>query len=85
LLVGNFGDGRVNAFRRDGAGWSHDGVLHDLKGRPLVVNGLWGLAFGNGGSAGPADTLFFTSGPHDWRGVTELGVHGLLGSITATR
>jgi uncharacterized protein (TIGR03118 family) len=85
LLVGNFGDGRVNAFRRHGAGWSHDGVLHDLKGRPLVVNGLWGLAFGNGGSAGPAGTLFFASGPHDWRGVTELGVHGLLGSITAAR
>ena len=27
------------------------------------------------------DTLFFASGPHDWRGVTELGVHGLIGSI----
>jgi len=85
LLVGNFGDGRVNAFRRHGAGWSYNGALHDLKGRPLVVNGLWGLAFGNGSSAGPAGTLFFTSGPHDWRGVTELGVHGLLGSITAAR
>jgi uncharacterized protein (TIGR03118 family) len=85
LLVGNFGDGRVNAFRRHGTGWSYDGALHDLRGRPLVVNGLWGLAFGNGSSAGPAGTLFFTSGPHDWRGATELGVHGLLGSITAAR
>jgi uncharacterized protein (TIGR03118 family) len=85
LLVGNFGDGRINAYRRHGAGWSHDGVLHDLRGRPLVLNGLWALAFGNGGSAGPAGTLFFTSGPHDWRGETELGVHGLLGSITALR
>jgi len=47
------------------------------------VNGLWALAFGNGGMAGPADTLFFTSGPHDWVDVTELDVHGLLGSITA--
>src|SRR5207244_2119201 len=25
LLVGNFGDGRINAFRRDGAGWDVDG------------------------------------------------------------
>ena len=82
LLVGNFGDGRINAYRRDRAGWSHDGTLHGLRDRPIVVNGLWALAFGNGGTAGPADTLFFTSGPHDWRGVTELGVHGLLGFIT---
>ncbi len=82
LLVGNFGDGRINAYRRSSHGWSLDGTLHDAHGKPLVVNGLWGLAFGNGGTAGPADTLFFTSGPHDWRGETELGVHGLLGSIT---
>jgi hypothetical protein len=32
--------------------------------------------------SGGRDELFFTSGPHEWRGVTELGVHGLLGSIT---
>jgi uncharacterized protein (TIGR03118 family) len=82
LLVGNFGDGRINAYRRSGAGWQHDGTLNDVHGRPLVVNGLWGLAFGNDGSAGSTDTLFFTSGPHDWRGATELDVHGLLGAIT---
>jgi uncharacterized protein (TIGR03118 family) len=82
LLVGNFGDGRVNAYRRAGATWKHDGALAGTHGRPLHVNGLWGLAFGNGGSAGSPETLFFTSGPHDWRGVTELGVHGLVGSIT---
>jgi uncharacterized protein (TIGR03118 family) len=85
LLVGNFGDGRINAFRRNGAAWSYDGTLQNAKGKPLVVNGLWGLAFGNDGTAGPADTLFFASGPHEWRGETELGVHGLLGSVTAAR
>jgi uncharacterized protein (TIGR03118 family) len=83
LLVGNFGDGRINAYRRSGAHWSYDGTLHDAQGKPLVVNGLWGLAFGNGRAAGRADTLFFASGPHDWRGETELGVHGLVGSVTA--
>jgi uncharacterized protein (TIGR03118 family) len=81
LLVGNFGDGRINAYRRTGKRWSYDGTLHDGRGRPIVVNGLWGLAFGNGGLAGPTGTLFFTSGPHAWRGETETSVHGLLGSI----
>jgi uncharacterized protein (TIGR03118 family) len=83
LLVGNFGDGRINAYRRSGAGWSYDGTLKSAKGKPIVVNGLWALAFGNDGTAGPADTLFFASGPHDWLGETELGVHGLVGSISA--
>ena len=83
LLVGNFGDGRINAFRQDGSDWSYDGTLHGANGKPLVVNGLWALVFGNGGTAGPTDTLFFASGPHDWLGETELGVHGLVGSISA--
>ena len=82
LLVGNFGDGRVNAYRRKGNGWTFDGTLDDRHGQPLVMNGLWGLAFGNGGLAGPTSTLFFTSGPHVWQGETEDSVHGLLGSIT---
>ena len=81
LLVGNFGDGRINAYRRSNGGWRHAGALTDVHGKPLVVNGLWGIAFGNGAMGGKRDELFFTSGPHEWRGVTELGVHGLFGSI----
>ena len=68
LLVGNFGDGRINAYRQTHGGWAHDGVLRDRRSNPIVVNGLWGIGFGNGGRAGPRDTLFFASGPHDWRG-----------------
>ena len=82
LLVGNFGDGRINAYRRSGESWRHLGALKDAHGKPLVINGLWGIAFGNGGMGGQPNELFFTSGPHEWRGVTELGVHGLLGSIS---
>jgi uncharacterized protein (TIGR03118 family) len=81
LLVGNFGDGRINAYRRSGSRWAFDGTLHNRHGRPLVVNGLWALSFGNGAMAGATDTLFFSSGPHDWYGPTELGVHGLVGTI----
>jgi uncharacterized protein (TIGR03118 family) len=82
LLVGNFGDGKINAYRRTGVGWAYDGTLDDRRGQPLMLNGLWALAFGNGGMSGDRDTLFFTSGPHTWRGETEQSVHGLLGSIT---
>jgi uncharacterized protein (TIGR03118 family) len=82
LLVGNFGDGRINVFRRHD-GWRFSGPLRDRRGRPLAINGLWGIAFGNGGLAGARTTLFFASGPHVWRGATENAVHGLLGSIVA--
>jgi uncharacterized protein (TIGR03118 family) len=83
LLVGNFGDGHINAFARDSSGrWAYSGTLRDRAGKPLFINGLWGLAFGNGGMAGPAKTLFFTAGPHVWRAETEQSVHGRLGSIT---
>jgi uncharacterized protein (TIGR03118 family) len=81
LLVGNFGDGRINAYRRERSGaWHAEGPL-EHGGKPLVISGLWGIAFGNGGLGGPAGTLYFTSGPHTWRGATELGVHGLFGRI----
>jgi uncharacterized protein (TIGR03118 family) len=85
LLVANFGDGRVNAFRRHGAGWSYDGTLQRRDGGPIAINGLWAIAFGNGSFAGRLDTLYFTAGPHGWRGATETAVHGLLGSIDAAR
>ena len=76
LLVANFGSGRIEAFARRGGGWAHRGAL------PVHVQGVWGIAFGNGGMAGPKSTLFFAAGPHRWRGASELAVHGLLGSIT---
>jgi len=81
LLVGNFGDGRINAFRHSGDRWKFDGTLRGRDGKPIVLNGLWALAFGRGGATGAPDRLFFSSGPHAWRGPTELDVHGLLGSI----
>ena len=77
LLVGNFGDGTIRAFRREGAGWVYDGKL------PVTVNGLWGIAFGNGALAGPRDTLFAAAGPHEWRGPTEQSVGGALSAIRA--
>ncbi len=58
LLVGDFGDGRINAF--DPASGTFLGqLLQDVNGNPpITINGLWGLAFGNGGLAGDTTTLF---------------------------
>lgn len=82
LLVASFGNGEIDAFRRSASGWRRDGVVQGANGKPLHVDGVWGIAFGNGGMAGPRDTLFAAAGPHRWRGASELGVHGLLAAIT---
>ena len=76
LLVGNFGDGRIHAFRSGEDGWEAHGIVKGTNHRPIEIDGLWGIAFGNGGSAGPTNTLFFAAGPDD-------ETHGLFGSITA--
>jgi uncharacterized protein (TIGR03118 family) len=71
LLVGNFGDGRINAF--DPVSGRFLGSLQDASGRPVTIPGLWGLEFGDG-SIGAAGTLFFTAGGRDER-------HGLFGNL----
>ena len=51
LLVGNFGDGRINAF--DGQTFEPKGHLKRPDQKPIVIDGLWGIGVGNGGNAGP--------------------------------
>lgn len=72
LLVGNFGDGRINAY--DLATGQFVGRLKAPGGRPIQIDGLWGIAFGKGFASAPVNTLFFAAGPGD-----EL--HGLYGRI----
>jgi uncharacterized protein (TIGR03118 family) len=81
LYVANFGSGRIAIFSRRGGGWRFDGYVRGHGGKPVSVNGLWGIAFGNGGMAGPRDALFFAAGPHRWTGASELDVHGLFGVV----
>ena len=73
LLVGNFGDGRINAYDpRTGA---FRGRLRHEDGSPIEIEGLWALRFGNGVTGDPT-TLLFTAGIDD-------EAHGLFGAIQA--
>ena len=83
LLVANFGDGRIGVYHEvDRNRWAYRGALRTPDQRNIEINGIWGIEFGNGGSAGPRDALYFTAGPHTWRGETEEDVRGLFGTIT---
>jgi uncharacterized protein (TIGR03118 family) len=63
LLVGNFGDGMIHAY--DFATGDFVGTLKDTGRRPIRIDGLWGLAFGNGFANQPVNALFFAAGPGD--------------------
>jgi uncharacterized protein (TIGR03118 family) len=89
ILVGNFGDGRINAYSgRDDNTPSDDnpsrggarfiGALRDTNGKPISIPGLWDLTFPTGSLNVPANTLYFTAGIN---GESD----GLLGTLTATR
>ncbi|HQR08347.1 MAG TPA: TIGR03118 family protein [Gemmatales bacterium] len=62
LLVGNFGDGRINVY--DLASNILVGHLMDSGGTALSIDGLWSLTTGNDGGAGSSNSLFFTAGPN---------------------
>jgi len=72
LLVGNFGDGRINVFEPNTGRFL--GQLADGQGNPITIDHLWGLEFGNGAGAGNAQTLFFSAGLDDEQ-------HGLFGKL----
>lgn len=72
LLIGNFGNGRINAY--DPVSARFLGALRDVHGRRLAIDGLWALEFGNG-VIGTPQTLLFTAGP-------DREAHGLFGALT---
>jgi uncharacterized protein (TIGR03118 family) len=72
LLVGNFGDGRINAF--DPATGILLGTLQDASGSSISIPGLWGLIVGNGGNGGDPNSVYFAAGPGD-------ETHGLFGVL----
>lgn len=75
ILVGMFGDGSIAAFNpRNG---NFRGILRGTRENPLTLGkGLWGLGFGNGATAGPANHLFFGADI-----IVDGKIHGLFGAI----
>jgi uncharacterized protein (TIGR03118 family) len=73
LLIGNFGDGRVNAY--DPTSGEFLGALGAEGGKKVTIEGLWALKFGNG-TIGTPQTLLFTAGP-------AVETQGLFGALTA--
>src|ERR1700683_3533435 len=59
ILIGNFGDGTINAFDTTG---KFLGQLTDASNNVLVNPGLWDMAFGGGGTSGDPGTLYLTAG-----------------------
>jgi uncharacterized protein (TIGR03118 family) len=81
LLVGNFGDGVINAY--DPASFALKGQITDATGAPIANSGLWEIVFGAGttttgtpATAGDPNTLYFAAGINNEKG-------GLFGAITA--
>lgn len=73
LLVGNFGDGRINIV--DPVTGEFIDQLRDTNNRFITIDGLWALIVGNGGNGGDANKVYFTAGPND-------EADGLFGSLS---
>jgi uncharacterized protein (TIGR03118 family) len=78
LLIGNFGNGHINAYNPTTGEFVDK--MRDAHGQAIVIDGLWSLRVGSNtaGSAnfGP-DTVFFTAGPNGEQ-------DGLFGAITSS-
>ena len=72
LLVANFGDGLINAYNADSGAFL--GTIRDSAGVPIFLEGVHGIAFGNGDLGQPTNTLFYATTP-------AFGIQGIYGRI----
>jgi uncharacterized protein (TIGR03118 family) len=75
LLVGNYGDGTINAY--DATAGTPLGMLANTNSGAAAAPGLLGIAFGNDAHSQPHNTLFFAAGPNG-------GANGVYGRIDVT-
>jgi uncharacterized protein (TIGR03118 family) len=80
LLVGNFGEGNPSIHAFNPTTGAFLGTLQNEAGDGIEIDELWALAFGNGGSGGDVNTLYFTAGTAE----EEHGLFGKLNPTTAT-
>ncbi len=81
LLVGNFGDGTINAYNLTTGAYA--GTLDDQTGKPLALGGLWAINFGGASATQDKGTLYFLSGTGALSVTSGEPTHGVLGSIQA--
>ena len=81
LLVGNFTDGKINAYNATSGAWL--GTLNDGAGNPIAIPGLWSLDFGGGAQGEDPGTLYITAGIGGGPNNDPVQSHGLLASIQA--
>jgi len=79
LLVGNFADGKINAYNLTNGDWI--ATLNDLTGKQIAWPGLWSLSFGSGARSEDPGTLYITAGIGGGPNSDPVGTHGLLASI----
>ncbi|MEX3949062.1 TIGR03118 family protein [Paraburkholderia sp. EG287B] len=77
ILVGNFGNGRINVFDNDG---TFVDQLENEFGNPLAIDGLWTLTLGGGRNSSP-DTLYFSAGPNK----ESNGLFGIIAPVNGTK
>ena len=77
LLVGNFGDGTINAF--DPKTGNFIAQVNDVIGAPVTIPNLWALQAGNGAAGGESAAIYFTAGIPG----PDNGNHGLFGRLHA--
>jgi uncharacterized protein (TIGR03118 family) len=82
LLVGNFTDGKINAFNATTGAIL--GTLDDTTGNPIAIPGLWSLNFGGGAQSEDPGTLYITAGIGGGPNNDPVQSHGLLASIQST-
>jgi uncharacterized protein (TIGR03118 family) len=75
LLVANFGDGTIAAYHADTGAFVD--VMRGTAGKPIVIDNIWGLLFGNGESLGDKNALYYAAGPDDEK-------DGMFGSLRPT-
>jgi uncharacterized protein (TIGR03118 family) len=74
LLVGNFGDGTINAYNFSNGAFIDQ--MKDQNGTVITNASLWDMVFGGGGTSGNSNTMYITAGLANEQ-------HGLFSAITA--